>query len=159
MVCLLKLSWRYVSNGTVQALLVVPMDPASGRQLELLERPPRSLLSDELSLVKAVDGLRQRVVIGVPARPDRAHGAGLGEPFGIADGQVLDAAVGVMNQAFEVDRASSPDRHLKGIQRELCSQRGRDLPTDDVATENIGDKGDVGDAGPGAEVGGVGPPG
>src|ERR1700730_12217803 len=98
MVSLLKLSRRYVSNGAVEALLVVPMDPAGGRQLELLERPPRTLLANELSLVETVDRLRQSVVVGVAARTDRTHRAGVGEPLGVADGDVLDPAVGVVNQ-------------------------------------------------------------
>ena len=47
----------------MEPALVVPLDPAGSRQLELLERAPRTLLADELGLVETDDGLSQRIVV------------------------------------------------------------------------------------------------
>ena len=64
------------------------------------------MLSDELRLVQTDDGLGQRVVVGVSARTDRADRAGIVQPLRVANSEVLDATVGVMNQTLEVGRAS-----------------------------------------------------
>jgi hypothetical protein len=47
------LSRRQVAVGAVKAALVPPVDPLSGRQLDLFERAPRSAAADELGLVEA----------------------------------------------------------------------------------------------------------
>jgi len=59
------------------------------------------LLVDDLCLVEADDGLGQRIVIGVAAGTDRADCAGVGEALGVANCEVLDATVGVINQTLE----------------------------------------------------------
>ena len=55
-----------------------------------------------LALVEAVDDLGDRVVVGVTARADGGDGAFGGEPFGVADRQVLHAPLGVVDEAVEV---------------------------------------------------------
>ena len=64
---------------------------------------PRSTLADHFGFVEADDRLGQRVVVGVAARSDRADNMVRGEAFGIANRQVLDAAIGVVDESVEVD--------------------------------------------------------
>ena len=51
--------------------------------------PPRPTPADQLGLEQADDRLGQRVVVGIAAGTDGGRRAGLREPFGVADGQVL----------------------------------------------------------------------
>jgi len=55
---------------------------------------------------------------GIALLADAAR-AGLGQPLGVPDRQVLDAAIGVMDQAPEVIRAPVPDGHLEGVQGQV----------------------------------------
>jgi hypothetical protein len=93
--------WQVVGSP-VETAVVPPLDPFAGGQLDLLQRAPRAAATDELCLVETIHGLGQGVVIGVAAGTHGADGAGLGQAFGVADGQVLDAPVGMVNQAGEV---------------------------------------------------------
>src|SRR3990170_6418808 len=88
----LVLRRRTVAAGLVEAAVVPEMDPVGGRELDLLDRSPRTAAVDELGLVQAVDGLRQGVVVRVAAAADRADRLGLGEPLGVAGGEGLDTA-------------------------------------------------------------------
>lgn len=58
---------------------------------------------DDLGLVKTVDGLCEGVVVAVADAADRRLDAGLGEPLGVFDGDMLAAAVAVLNPALAAD--------------------------------------------------------
>lgn len=61
---LLELGGRDVAEVAVKALRVVPVDPAEGREFEVLDALPRSWTggsTDELGLVVPVHGLGQGV--------------------------------------------------------------------------------------------------
>jgi len=72
---------------------------------------------DELGLVEAVDGLGEGIVI--PAGAHGVHDPGVREALGVADGQVLDAAVRVMDQSREVPVTAGEDGHLEGVESEV----------------------------------------
>jgi hypothetical protein len=75
--------WQ-VTEVAVQSLGVVPVHPAQGRELELLDRLPRAVAggtTNQLGLVVAVDGLGQRVVVAVCDRSDRRDRSDLREPL------------------------------------------------------------------------------
>jgi hypothetical protein len=65
----------------------------------------------------------------------------------------LDAAVAVVDEA--VTWLPSVQGHLEGVEREIAAQRGRDLPADDEAAEDVDDEGDVAEARVGLDVGEV----
>ena len=73
--------------------MVEPVDPFQGRELDGFERSPRSAPVDLLGLVEAVDALGQGVVVAVADAADRRLDACLGEALGIADRDVLGAAI------------------------------------------------------------------
>ena len=59
-----ELGGRGVAAVAVKAVIVVPVDPAEGGELDVLDRlpgPRAGGASDELGLVVAVDGLREGV--------------------------------------------------------------------------------------------------
>ena len=61
---LLELGGREIAEVAVQALGVVPVHPAQGGQLDLLDGLPRPGVggaADQLGLVVAIDSLGQRV--------------------------------------------------------------------------------------------------
>jgi hypothetical protein len=83
--------WSVVEVA-VQARGVVPVDPAEGGQLDVVDGLPRALLraADQFGLVVAVDCLSQRVV-AVANGADRGDRAELGQPFGqSSDGRLRD---------------------------------------------------------------------
>ena len=84
-----ELGRRDRTNGLQEAAMVEPVDPLQGGVLDLVDAPPGAAPVDQLGLVQPDDRLGQGVVVAVAAGTDRGDGAGVGEPFGVADGQVL----------------------------------------------------------------------
>src|SRR4051812_5701706 len=62
---------------------------------------------DQLGLAQGVERLGEGVVVTVTARADRRHGAGIGQPLGVADGEVLDAAIAVADEAAQAGGTAS----------------------------------------------------
>ena len=69
---------------------------------------------NDFGFVQTVDRFRQGVVIAVTARPDGANGTDFCEPLRVANRDVLNAAVAVMDQSCQVVTATGPDGHLDG---------------------------------------------
>lgn len=109
--------------------MVEPVDPLERRVLDVIDPLPRPASADELGLVEPDDGLGEGVVVAVALGSDRVHGTLLTETLGVADREVLTAPITVVDQLIQI--ASSPDRHLQCVQREVGSQRPRRPPTDD----------------------------
>jgi len=63
-----------------------------------------------------------------------------------------------MDEAVEVTTATAEDGHLEGIEREVGTQRGRDPPAHDAATEGVDDEGRIAEAAWGPDIGEVGHP-
>ena len=82
---------------------VVPMHPAERRELDIRDGLPRSLTgpADELGLVEAVHGFRERVVVAVTDRTDRWLRAEFSEAFAVTNARELAAGFGVRDDAFE----------------------------------------------------------
>ena len=101
----LELCWRDVVEVAVQAVVVVPVDPAEGGELDVLDGLPGPSLAggatDQLGLVVTVHGLGQSIVVAVADGADRGHRTDLGKAFAIANGCKLRPGVGVTAQAFE----------------------------------------------------------
>ena len=85
-VAFLSFGWWDVADRLQQPSVVEPVDPFQRGELDGFKRPPGSAPVDELSLVEAVDGLGESVVVAVA---DAAHGrlhAGLGQAPGTGGG-------------------------------------------------------------------------
>ena len=80
---------RDVTDRFEQSPVVEPVDPFQGGELDVVDVLPRSPSADHFGLVEPVDGFRERVVVGIALRSDRGDRSGLGETFGVADGEVL----------------------------------------------------------------------
>ena len=98
-----------------QAALVEPVDPFERGELHRLEGPPGAAPVYHLGLVEAVDGLREGVVKAVADAADRGLNASLGQPFGVADQDVLHSSVAVVHEPT-LDRPSLVQGLLQGIQ-------------------------------------------
>ncbi len=103
----LELCWGHVVAVAVQALLVEPVHPGEGRELELVDAVPARGVGpvDALGLVEPVRGLGERVVVAVRNRPDRGLGADLVEAFGESHRRKLRPGIGVGNQP---DQTAAP---------------------------------------------------
>lgn len=88
-----------VSELAVETGGVVPVDPLDGGELGALAGVPGSSTADELGLVGAVERFDHRVVVRIADRADRRGDAGLGEPFAVAEADVLAAGIAVVREA------------------------------------------------------------
>src|SRR5512134_2369806 len=86
---------------------------------------------------------------------ERLADAGIGKPFGIADRDILHAAIAVVDETALVHGAPVVKRLLERIQDEVRPRRTRHAPADDAPGERIDHEGDVDEAGPGRDVGEV----
>lgn len=110
--------WDVVAVA-VEAVLVEPVHPGEGGELELVDVVPDSWrlgAVDALGLVEAVGGLGQRVVVGIGDGPDARAGADLIEPLGEPHTRELTARIGVGDEADETPAATGAARHLEGVE-------------------------------------------
>ena len=80
-----------VADGLQQSVVVEPRDPLERRQFDRFACLPRRATMDQLGLVQPVDRLGQRVVVAVADAAHRGLDAGFGQPFAVADRDVLRA--------------------------------------------------------------------
>ena len=79
-------------------------------------------------------------------RSNRVDDARLSQSFGVSDGQVLDATVGMVDEPGKL-LASRVDGHLEGIESEVRAKRCGHSPADDPAAEDVDDERGVVEAG------------
>ena len=101
MVVLFGLCRGSVAERFVESLVVPPVDPAHGVELDLGDAGPCGSGVDEFGLVEPVDGLCQGIVASVTSGPDGGVDPGIGQALGVAHGPVLAATITVMDQAVE----------------------------------------------------------
>lgn len=90
-----RLGGRDIADGFEQPSVIEPIYPFQGGVLDGLERAPRPTPMDHLGLEQADDRLRQRVIVRIADAADGRFDAGLSEALGVADADVLRAAVGM----------------------------------------------------------------
>jgi hypothetical protein len=96
-------------SGDLEVVEALPVATAGGQD---------DRVADELGLVDAVHGLRQRVAVRVTDR-DRCIGTELGEPVRVGDGRALRPGVGVADQPVERDVPADPGGHLHSSRTRL----------------------------------------
>ena len=96
----LELRRRDVAQRPHQPVMVEPGDPFQRCQFHRLLGLPWPAPVDDLGLVQPVDGLGQRVVVGVAPAADRGSDAGFGKAFGIAKRQPLQQVNGGFRGRF-----------------------------------------------------------
>ena len=74
-----------VGDVAVDSLVVEPVDVGHGRELDIIEAPPRALRVNEFPLVETVERLDQRIVVAISFRADRGDDVVVGEPLGVGD--------------------------------------------------------------------------
>ena len=100
---------RSVADGAVSPLCVVPVDPLRGFPLDPGHGFPRAEELDDLGPEQANDAFHQGVVTTVANAAGRGVNPGLRQTFGIADCEILAAAVPVMDQRDGSTRCLQPD--------------------------------------------------
>ena len=87
-----------IPDGLQQAVVIEPLHPFERGPFDGFPALPRRAAMDQLDLVEATDRLGQAVVVGIADTADRRLDAGFGQPFRVADGNVLRAAITMMDQ-------------------------------------------------------------
>ena len=125
-----ELCWGHVTAVAVQPVLVEPVHPVQGRELELVDVVPAGRVGavGALGLVEPVGGLRERVVVGIGDGPDRWSGADLVEPFGEPHGGELRAGVGVGDQPDKPSAAAGASGHLERVEDHVGAHVRRHTP-------------------------------
>ncbi len=85
----------------VEAPMLEPADVGEGRELDVEESRPRSFRVDHLPLVAPVEALDEAVVVTVSFRADRSNDVVVGKALRVAQRQVLQPTVAVMDQPFK----------------------------------------------------------
>lgn len=85
----LELGRRHVAQRCHRALAVESGHSMQRGQFNRLLGLPGTSAVDQFSFVQTVDRLGQGVVVGVALTANRRLDAGLGQPFGVADADVL----------------------------------------------------------------------
>ena len=145
---LLVLGGGEVAEATVQAPVVVPVDPAGGGVLDVADGPVGAGVedggADALGLVQPDHALHQRVVVGVPDAPDRWTDALEVQVVGEPDRRVLRACVSVADQFAGHDRPALaltlPGRHAQRRHHQVESLAGCGVPGDDLLSEHVDDE-------------------
>ena len=104
--------------------VVEPVDPFEGCVFDGFEAAPWTATMDDFSLEEAVDRLGQGIVVTVTDAAYRGFNARLCQLFDVFDGQVLRAAVRMMDQPLALDWATFVDGLFEGIKHEP-GMRGR----------------------------------
>ena len=136
---------RDVADRFKQPPVVEPVDPLQGGKLDWVDAPPWPAAPDDLGLEEPDDALRERVVVRVADRPDRGLDPRLGEPFGVANRQVLRSTIAVVDE-FVAARARVKSL-FQGVEGQVAPQRAGDAPTDDGPREDVDDERDVDEPG------------
>ena len=126
----------------MEASVVEPVDVFEGGEFDVAGAAPGHAAVGEFPFVGPVEGLGHCIVVAVAARADRGDGVVGGEAAGVADRQVLGAAVCVVDEADEVGAGALAveDRRLQRIDREVRSRRSCRLPTNDERGEGVDDE-------------------
>ena len=89
-------------------MVVEPIDVVQGGVLDIIQSAPGALVTDQLRLVQAVEGFGQGIVLRIPARSHRSNGSHLGQTLGVANGQILHPAIGMVDEARQPPSSSGP---------------------------------------------------
>src|SRR5271166_5286029 len=154
---LLVLARRAAAGAAHDPRGVVPAGPFAGGGLDLGGGFPWPQVAGDLGLIQADDALGQRVVVGVPDGPDRRRDARSRQLGAVADGQVLAAGVGVVDQPGHLDALPGAvgDRHHQRVQHQVRAVAGGGAPPGDQPGERVDDERGVRGARPGGYEGEV----
>lgn len=138
--------------------MVEPVHLFERGDLDGLASLPGPTPMDELGLVESVDDLSQGVVVVVALAADRRLDASRGQALGVADTDVLRAAIAMVGRPAIALWPAGIQSLLQGVKHEIGVHRGADALAHDPAGIGIDDEGHVQPALPGADVGEVGHP-
>ena len=111
---------------------------------------------DEFCFQRVKEALHRGIVIAVGLAAHRGSEAGGLHHFAIVCRGILNAAIGMVDQAGA--RPLRRDRHPQGCQRQVGAQMIAHRPADDLATVEIQDRGQIEPALIGLDIGDVGKP-
>ena len=104
-------------------MVVEPVDPFQGGELDRLHAAPRAAPMDDLGLEQAVGRRGQGVVAKAAHAADRGLHACLGEALGIVRREALRSPVATMHEPVIADGAALMQGLLQGVQHNEPSQR------------------------------------
>jgi len=107
--------------------VVEPIDPAERDHFQIPHVAPRALAMNELSFVEPVHRLGEGVITVTDAS-NLWFDAGFGQTLGIANGQILPAAIRVLYQATFLNMLSVMQGLFKSIEDKVSFGRPQDPP-------------------------------
>src|SRR5690606_30678642 len=149
---LLELRRGNMSDGPEEAVVVEPPDPFEGGELDILDRAPRPPAADDLGLEETDDRLGLGVVVAVAPAADGGLDASLGQALRVANAEILNAAVRMVNQRFGCSVLALTKGLFKRVEGKVAPERTGDTPPDDPAGVGIDHERHVDEAPPGGHV-------
>ena len=114
---------RPVPDRLEDATVIEPVHPIERGELHRLQASPRAAGSNHLGLVQPGDGLGQGVIVRIANAPDRLLDAGLGQAFGVADGEILRPSVAMMDQGVARAHHTVVQGLLERVERQVGAKR------------------------------------
>lgn len=105
---------RDIPDGLQQSMVVEPVYPVQRGQFDGFPGFPGAASMNQLRFVQPVDSLGQGVVVAVATASNRRFDAHLSQALRVADGHILRASVGVVDQCIGVHGLTGIERLLQG---------------------------------------------
>ena len=99
--------------------MVEPIDPAGGGRFQILHFAPRPLAMNPFSFVGAVCGFGEGVALHVTDAADRWFDTSFSQTFRVSKGQILPAAIRVVDQSALLNRPSIMQGLFKRIENKV----------------------------------------
>ena len=108
---------------TAEKTVVEPVDVFGEGDLEVLDALPWSLVADGLGLERRVERFGEGVVVEVAATPGRSDDPCLREAPGVADSELLNASIAVMDEVGQVRPGAfpRPAAHFESIDGQVIA--------------------------------------
>lgn len=105
-------------------MLVEPVHPLNGRELDVIDTAPWATSSNDFGFEQPNDSLCQSVVIGVSDGANGRDEASFGRSLGVANREILHPAIAMVNQLSA--SGSRVQRLLKRVEGKVAPQRAGD---------------------------------
>ena len=106
----------------MKAPVVEPVHVGERLPFDVFDVAPRTATMNQLGLVETIEALGEGIVVGIAATANGGDDTGFAESLRVADAEILNAAVRVMDHPRQPLGVARVNRHLECVEREVTAQ-------------------------------------